>query len=322
MQPQLNLLILHTEGEQTLSDWNRVKEGVDRKAPEIETRIVNTSSFDEVARLRRWQGSRPSLVFSASGMRLYKPAGGTVLISGQIPEEQQYPRLAAAGVAAPKTLELMPGMLLNSTVWGEYVIFKPIGTAQGSNLRLVRTEDVAKRYSALTNIHQIKRPLIISKATRSLVKRYIHSVDKRGFPIEYRVLTMFGSVLYAAMNRGTERRPQLAEFAKDFRAIPSSDEPSIKPHRTLEYNEDVLQLARSAAAVFPEAACLGIDILRESSTGELFVIEVNSGGHIWNFSSKRSQGYNPAFRRSLYTQFNALDRTADLLIEKTRALAS
>jgi hypothetical protein len=133
---------------------------------------------------------------------------------------------------------------------------------------------------------------------------------------------MFGTILYAARIREIERRPPLAEFAMDLRGIPSSDAPNVRRRRTLTHDEDVLDLARRAAAVFPEGACLGIDILREATTGELFVIEVNSGGHIWNFSSNRSRSYTSQFRRSLYTQFNALDRAADLLIEKTRAEAS
>jgi len=309
MQPQLNLLILHTLGEQALSDWTGVKDRIVRRAPEIETRIVDSSLSDKT---RTWQRSRPSLVFSASGKGSYEPDGGTIHISSQIPEEHQYKRLTAAGVAAPKTIELKLGMVLRPDVWGEYVISKPIGDRDANDLRLVRTEDVAPRYAAITN----------TVSTRVLIKRYIHSVDRRGFPFEYRVLTMMGTVLYAARIRGTERRPPLAEFAKDYRGIPSSDTVRVRRRRTLAVDEDVLQLARSAAVVFPESACLGIDILRESTTGELFVIEVNSGGQIWNFSSQRSEVYDPSFRRSLYTQFNALDRAADLLIEKTRASAS
>lgn len=320
MKPKFNLLILHSEDAQALSDWIAVKETIDLKAPEIETRIVDTESPDPNA--RDWQGSHPSLVFSASRIGAYNPAGGTVLISPKIPEELQYPRLAAAGVSAPKTMELMLGMVLKPDVWGEYVIFKPIGTTQGSNIRLVQTKDVGRRFAALTNIYQADDLKITSSTTRALVKRYVNSVDKRGFPIEYRVLTMFGTILYAAKIRATERRPPLSEFAREFSGIPSSDEPSIKRNRTLTFDDDVLQLARAAAAVFPEAACLGIDILRESATGELFVIEVNSGGQIWNFSSYKSNAYNPAFRRSLYSQFNALELAADLLIEKTLTAAS
>jgi hypothetical protein len=310
MPPSYNLLILHTPDLQASSDWITVRDKIQERAPDVEVRIADSSSRNSVT--RRWQVTRPSLVFSASGLYDYRPAGGTIIASSNIPAAEQYSRLTAAGVSVTRTIGLTPGMLLKPEIWGEYVIAKPYGNRAGSDLRLVRTTDVGPRYLALTNNH----------ANRLLIKRYIHSVDERGYPVEYRVLTMFGSVLYAARIRSLEKRPPLAEFAKDFRGISSSDDARVKRHRTLAYEADVLQLARSAAAVFPEAACLGIDILRDSQTGELFVIEANSGGHIWHFSSKRSESYDPAFRRSLYAQFNGLDLVADLLIEKTRNEAS
>jgi hypothetical protein len=283
---------------------------IHQRAPDIEVRVVEMFSAGTETRI--WTERRPSVIFAATSMGSYAPSRGTVLTSSDIPEERQFPRLAAAGIAAPRTLELMPGMLLNSEIWGEYVIVKRTDRRGGTDIRFVRREDVGPRYSALNNM-----PI----AHRTLVKRYIHSVDKRGFPFEFRVLTMFGTVLYAARITAIERRPPLAEFANDLRGIPSSDSIEAKRRRTLTYEEDVLQLGRKVAAVFSESACLGIDILRESTTGELFVIEVNSGRNIWHFSSETSKTYDRTFRRSLYTQFNALDLVSDLLIEKTRALA-
>lgn len=76
------------------------------------------------------------------------------------------------------------------------------------------------------------------------------------------------------------------------------------------------------STIFPANACLEIDILRDSTGGKLFVIELSVGGAAWHFSGERSKSYDPRFLRSLYTQFNALDLVADLLIEKTRAEAS
>ena len=71
-----NLLILHTPTAQALSDWENVKHRIETRAPDIEVRIANNLARNSVT--RRWQGSRPSLVFSAAPLRDYQPAGGKV----------------------------------------------------------------------------------------------------------------------------------------------------------------------------------------------------------------------------------------------------
>jgi hypothetical protein len=50
-------------------------------------------------------------------------------------------------------------------------------------------------------------------------------------------------------------------------------------------------------------------------------MEVNPEGLSWHFSSVTSRTFTAEHIRDLYSQFNALDRTAELLIEKTRAEA-
>ena len=66
---------------------------------------------------------------------------------------------------------------------------------------------------------------------------------------------------------------------------------------------------------------LGIDIIRDSQSGQLYVLEVNPHGHIWHLSSKVAKTNDPQHLRDHYAQFNALDRIAELLIEKTRGCA-
>lgn len=310
IEPKRNLLILHQPEFQAFSDWETVARKVQQRAPDIDVRILDSSLMGRVA--RRWQQSRPSLVFSTVGRGNYRPASGTVVLSPKIPEDDQFPRLTAAGISIPRTMRLIPGMALRPDVWGDYLILKPMAEKRGSDLRLVRTQELGPRYLALTRNGQ----------DRMLVKRYIHSVDRGGYPIEFRVTTLFGKVLYAFRARTLEKRSSIEEFIDSNRSIHSSDSPGVKRDHELTFDEDVLQLARDAAAVFPACACLGIDILRDSASGKLFVIELNAGGAAWHFSSRHTKNFDPRFRRSLYTQFNALDVIADLLIEKTRAEAS
>jgi hypothetical protein len=52
-------------------------------------------------------------------------------------------------------------------------------------------------------------------------------------------------------------------------------------------------------------------------------MEVNPAGDTWHFSSLLAKNFfTDAHVRDLYAQFNALDRVAELLIEKTRMEAT
>jgi D-alanine-D-alanine ligase-like ATP-grasp enzyme len=64
---------------------------------------------------------------------------------------------------------------------------------------------------------------------------------------------------------------------------------------------------------------IGVDIIRESQSGRLYVLEVNPHGAVWHLSSPLRK--DPEHARELYSQFNALDLAADLLIQKTRTHA-
>jgi hypothetical protein len=111
-------------------------------------------------------------------------------------------------------------------------------------------------------------------------------------------------------------------LADDQEAIVASNSREVQSERALlEGEEDVIAMARRAAAAFPDQCCLGIDVIRETGTGALHVLDVNSGGGTWHFSSPLGMSFPPEFRESLYRQFNALDRVANMLIDRTRAEA-
>ena len=68
---------------------------------------------------------------------------------------------------------------------------------------------------------------------------------------------------------------------------------------------------------------LGVDVVRDADTGKLYVLEINPIGDTWHFSSLAAKNfYTAEYVRALYAQFGALDRVAQLLIEKTRAEAT
>jgi hypothetical protein len=307
--PTRNLLIVQTTPEQAPSDWIAVKQRIELNAPDIEVAIANNRHRNPVT--ARWQVRRPSLVFSPVRLIDFVPRGGAVYCGRIMGKDEQLQRLSSIGILTPKTAILSSASSFDPGEWGDYVIVKPNNMNSGNGVRLVRTVDLSARYDELTAIAN----------DRFLVEPYIdHSED--GYPTAYRVLSMFGRALYCTRNGwGSKRRP-LAEIAADPLGIiaSNSDTPGGHTH-SLCNDPQIISLAERTHEAFPECPVLGVDIIRDIQSGRLYVLEVNPHGAVWHLSSPFSKDADPAYVRSRYAQFNALDLAADLLIRKTRAEA-
>jgi hypothetical protein len=72
----------------------------------------------------------------------------------------------------------------------------------------------------------------------------------------------------------------------------------------------------------PEVALQACDIVRETVTGRLYLLEVNPGGGTWMFSSESCANYKQSLGISdLTTEFDAFRTIARVLVERTRAEA-
>src|SRR5262249_10948287 len=275
-----------------------------------EVRIATNGARNSVT--ARWQSSRPSLVFSPYSMREYRPKRGTVYASRGFSKLDQIERLSRQGLPVPRTAKLTRDLTFDTAVWGRYVVAKPLRGAMGRDVYLVRTSEVAARYG----------PLTLNDTREMIVQPYVeHSED--GYPTEYRVLTLFGKVLYSARNCWGEPRRSLEEIACDPRGIIASNDKHFGRMRTVCNDPEIIALGEQTHAAFPECPTLGVDLLRDLDTGKIYVMEVNPAGDTWHLSSLLTKNFfTPEHTRDLYTQFGALDRIAQLLIEKTRLEAS
>jgi hypothetical protein len=309
-RPIRNLLIVHTPGCQDISDWLNVKRRIDLAASDIEVRIGSNTTRDPVT--RRWQASRPSLVFSPFTLRDYKPKGGTIYAGRGFSKIVQVERLKRQGVRVPLTLRLTPDLAIDPAHWGRYAVVKPLRGSKGRAIRLVPTRAIAARHDELT----------LNGTREMVVQPYIDHSDN-GHPTHYRVLTLFGRALYSARNRWGMPRPPLEEIASDPNGIIASNDEKFGRVRTVSNDLEVIAVGEQAHAAFPECPVLGVDVVRDSESGILYVMEVNPAGDTWHLSSLVAKNvYTPKLVRDLYAQFGALDRVAELLIEKTRAEAS
>lgn len=309
MEPTRNLLIVQSPPEQDPADWIAVKQIIERKAPDIEVRIATNRQRNSVT--SRWQVKRPSLVFSPVRLIDYEPRGGAIYCGHVLGKAEELRRLAAIGIPIPKTELLSPVSTLDPAAWGEYVVVKANGLNSGEGVRLVRTVDLPARYAELS---------AAMGGDQLLVEPYIdHSDDGR--PSLYRLLILFGRTLYCVYTQWAEKRRPLAEIACDPQGIIASNANEVDGRvvRTLCTDPDVISLAERAHLAFPECPVLGVDIIRDTATGQLYMLEVNAHGAVWHLSSRLAKDMGPDHLRERYAQFNALERTADVLIEKTRA---
>jgi ATP-grasp domain len=309
--PVRNLLIAHTPIAQDISDWVEVKHRIEARASDIEVRIGNNEAANSVT--RRWQVSRPSLVFSPIPLLVYRPRGGTVYAGSALSKLEQTERLARHGLPVPLTSKLTPDLALDPARWGRYVVMKPFHGRQGEGIRLVRTQDVAARYAELTQ--NGKRDM--------LVQTYVEHAEN-GCPTSYRVMTVFGNVVYSSRNSwAMPRTATLEEITRDPKGIIASNTKDFGGAARKIWNDpEIISLGEKAHTAFPEIPVLGVDVVREAESKRLFVMEVNPKGDTWHLSSLLSKSFTEQQRRDRYEQFGALDVVARSLIEKTRADAS
>jgi hypothetical protein len=309
IEPARNLLILQEPSLQDPSDWIAIKQRIDRDAHDIEVRIGNVRQPNSVT--ARWQVRRPSLVFSPTFLFEYVPRGGAVFSGRFLGKDEQLRRLSSIDILTPRTETLSSASSFEPKEWGEYVIVKPNNLNSGKGVRLVRSIDVSTRFDELTAFAE----------DRFLVQSFIDPSED-GYPTEYRVLTLFGRALLCIRKQLTKMRRPLAEIAADpLGVIASNDKKVGERIRSVCDDSEIISLAERAHEAFPECAVLGVDIIRESQSGRLYILEVNPHGVVWHLSSPLAKTFDPQHVRDLYTQFSALDRAADLLIQKTRAAA-
>jgi hypothetical protein len=304
--PTRNLLIVQTAPEQDPSDWIAIKQRIERNAPDIEVRIAENRNRNSVT--ARWQVRRPSLVFSPVRLMDFVPRGGAVYCGHILGKDEQLRRLSSIGTLTPKTATLSSASLFNPEEWGEYVIVKPNNLNSGVGVKLVRTIDLSVRYDELTAIAN----------DRFLVESYIdHSED--GYPTAYRVLSLFGRALYCVCDRWSNKRRPLTEIAADPLGIIASNDDTMGGYiPSICDDSEIISLGQKAHQAFPECPVIGVDIIRDTRSGRLHVLEANPHGAVWHLSSPLAKRTDPEHVRERYAQFNALDLAADLLIQKTR----
>ncbi|WP_137930232.1 ATP-grasp domain-containing protein [Mesorhizobium comanense] len=310
---KLNLAFYCYPKKEAIEDFRAAGALIEARAPDIKVSVLSTASV-----LTSWRTSmlatRPTLAIEMDRLKSLKLLRGTRLVHQRMGKIKELAALDAAGLPVPKWIEIVPGTQLDPAVWGPYVVVKPSRGKQGAFVRINKTGRV--RYIEPQD-YPADHP---GRLAAMLAQRYIHTGP---WPTAYRVLTYLGRPLAAIRYEG--RRDLVAlSGAGGFRSTPGASIVASAKGCTIALSgeQDVLDLAVRTHAVFPDIPSLGVDILRDAATGELFLIEINPVGDSWMLCGKAGRGIQEQFGLDFYKQFGAIEIIAETSIEAARKLAA
>ena len=253
---------------------------------------------------------RPTLVFSPTLLR-HPPRMPAAVCCGQpLAKSAEYDALERAGIPVPRWTVLTEDTTPDLSSFGEYVVRKPDLGAKGAEVRIARRDRVRWK------------PVVTSAAgpsPRLLVQEFVYTGP---WPVSYRVNTLFGRVLYAIVITANTARPALrgpTDFDGPGRNGHSVSIVANARDSTEEFcvDREIIRLGERAARAFPELPLLGVDILRDATSGALWVTEVNALGHNWNFT----QEFARTLGLDIESQFDGLRKAAYILAEETQRRA-
>lgn len=308
--PTRNLVIVHSEGWQSLDDLKEIAAIIGTRAPDIEVFLVSNAATASVTRRRA--AERPTLVVSPIRLDRFRPLRGKILAGRAMSKLEEMRILQAAGLPVPAFQEARPDTRLDPAVDGRYILQKPsyAFASWGQGIEVFRTEDW--RYRAPQDWPE-GHP---GRQGPMILQRFIDC----GYPMSCRVLTLLGRPILTYCRRSTREMRLDAISGRGFEqadfmpAMPDSE-------ASVNRDPDILALAAAAYAAMPDIPLQACDIMRDRE-GKLHLLEINPGGGTWMFSNRFADGYRQRLGVSdLKAIFDAPQVCASALIDRTRAEA-
>ncbi|HEY4158808.1 MAG TPA: hypothetical protein VGM29_11950 [Polyangiaceae bacterium] len=247
----------------------------------------------------------PTVTVSPGPLRALRPRRGPVFQGQQVAKSTEYRALEAAGIPVPRWVRLLPGRDPDLAGFDSYVVTKPDFGARGADVRIERST-VARWTPPRTELAlRFGGPF-----NPRLAQDFVYTGP---WPSSYRVMTLFGGALFALRIEASHRSAPLRERT----AFQGQSVVSSGSGCSFELSDDaeVIALAERAHSAFPRVPVLGADILRDADTGSLFVVEVNSLGFTWHFSSPSGLRLQAEHGLDLPAQFDGRRKAARILAE-------
>jgi hypothetical protein len=293
----------------TEADFDELAEWIAEASPSTEVRSCadepREESADSVPDL-------PTLTVSFAPLRHLRPRRGPLLQGRHVAKSAEYRALEALGVPVPRWQRLLPGKTPDLSALGPYVVTKPDFGARGADVRIERRDraewtrprtELAARFGGRFNPR--------------IAQDFVYTGP---WPKSYRVATLFGRALFGLeIEASHERAPLLERSSFHGQSVVSSGRGCTF---ALCSDADVLELAERAHAAAPDVPLLGVDLVRDADSGQLFVLELNSIGYTWHFSSPSGLRLQREFGLDLAAQLDGRRRAAAVLARVCEERAS
>jgi len=296
------------------SDITNIGKAIGRKDPQLLWKPVNMQRRDEVQRFR--MPSLPSIMVpfhSVPSSTLPQFKGPRLKCQG-VHKAQQLRMLDEAGIRVPKWTRLDPDTEIDPAEFGENLIIKPTekGASLGRGVTLIKTSG----FKAYRDQHAAQ--YLPKGRSAPLVQQHIPTGGKAE---HYRISTFLGHLV------SCRRTQQLTEAAINSPMqelvlsdrVASNEGGSAEKAAELCRDAEVEALGLRVAELF-DSVTDGIDIVRSSQDGELFVLEINMG-NTWHFSSILGAGMQTRLGiEAMRNQFKLYETVADATIERAKLL--
>jgi hypothetical protein len=261
--------------------------------------------------------SLPTLTFSPGPLQYFGASRGPVFQGRLLPKSEEYRRLEAARIPVPRWAPLTMDQQPNCADLGANVVVKPDLGAQGAEVVCVRATRVRWKPPATRTARVLGGPF-----AGKLVQEFIYTGR---WPVSYRVVTLFAQVLWCLRVEAARTRTPLSH-RNAFAELRSGEGLSIvSSGRGCTYasshEPEILALGQQAHLGFPEIGLLGVDILRDADSGKLYVVEVNSLGHVWLVSSRKGRLLQAQFGIDIDAEWGATRNAASVMAGEVRARA-
>ena len=309
-----NLVLVGRNGTSALADFKIIADIIKQRAPDIRPFVIKDRPYNIARADVLFQ---PTLTVATRSLKKYRALRGAVTENRLLLKSQEYEILESAGVPVPKwALVSEQNPKPDLTGFTDYVVTKPDCGGRGAGVKIKRRGRV--RWKPPQNDRALKLG-----ENDVIAQDFVYTGN---WPISYRVTTLFGKVLFAwKVTAATERRALLGpDRFSDGAGGGGMSICSSGKGCTFELidDADVLELGRQAHAAFPDYPLLGFDIVREVPSGKLSVLEANTCGQLWHFTSKTGKSIQIDNQIDFIAQFDGYQQAADALIEETRKRAA
>jgi hypothetical protein len=304
-----NLILIGNQYVNKPEDFEELARWIQEADPRVNVHIWKDEA--SLSRRCRW-ALRRTMLFSPVKALKFKLLRGSVFQGGALTKSEEFDALTRAGVAVPSYVVLTEDRPTTDLAHlGEYVVVKPDRGGRGANVRVMRASKV--------HWEEDDESRCAGKSSKTIAQKFIYTGP---WPVSYRITSLFGNALFALKVEASHDRPPLSG-PEAFKKTSGLSIVSNSKRCTFCYTDDaeVIKFAEDAHRAFPTIPLLGVDVIRDAATGKLYVLEVNSGGYVWHFTSRMGLNVQQQFGLNFESQFNGRRKAAKILAAKAMEAA-